>query len=391
MDSEALPVLEKPYLTRVTEWLRTQRELEATGRKKKPRGRLVARQRQERTFRSLTRAWRRLSAEERQARENDFILRSEAVAWSLNLDKETERLIRKVERPANCLANKIQRLAKATTGAKLPIMLVLEETEEGRLHAHGVVILENWARDTVRSFIDLLKRAGGQIGGARQVALRRLFSAKGWRNYITKVMPRTIANLGSNSVTYTSREITCLAREDYTRELERQKAVRSRRAAARKRQSTVLTGSQISYISLTGARARRVRGAIKRPICGSRDPEIALSARRYRTERLHDLLRSRRRHSAQQRLPRFGSRPTYRDLSTSGGYDQKAKEWLEARMPRGEPPKTSQSYDRLSPTSDDLLRETYSPVALESTTTSRMIVLPHTRSRVGHPRTSSPS
>ena len=228
-------VLERPCIVRVADWLRTQRELEATGRKKKPRGRLVARQRRETAFRNLTRGWRRLSSEERQARENDFILRSEGIAWSLNFDEQTEGLIRKDKRPANCLANKIQRLAKTMTGAKVPIVLVLEETEEGRLHAHGVAILENWNKDTLTAFMDLLRRAGGRIGGARQVALRKLFSATGWRDYITKVMPRTIANLGSHCVTYTSREITSLAREDYTRELERQKTVRRRRAAARGR------------------------------------------------------------------------------------------------------------------------------------------------------------
>ena len=245
----------------------------------------MARQRRETAFRTLNKDWRRLSSDERQARENDFILRSEGIAWSLNLDEKTERLIRSEKRPANCLANKIQRLAKRMSGAKIPIMLVLEETEEGRLHAHGVAILENWTRETVSVFMDLLRRAGGRIDGARQVALRKLFSAAGWRDYITKVMPRTIASLGSHCVTYTSREITSLEREDYTREFERQKAVRRRRAAARGSQSKAASASPVSCPSTTGARERQVRVAILRPISWNRLPAGAFADQRLGTGR----------------------------------------------------------------------------------------------------------
>lgn len=344
-------VLERPYIVRIADWLRTQRELEATGRKKKPRGRLVARQRRDTAFRTLNKDWRRLSSDERQARENDFILRSEGIAWSLNLDEKTERLIRSDKRPANCLANKIQRLAKTITGAKVPIMLVLEETEEGRLHAHGVAILEKWTRETVSVFMDLLRRAGGRIGGARQVALRRLFSATGWRDYITKVMPRTIASLGSHCVAYTSREITSLAREDYTREFERQKAVRRRRAVARGSQSKAASASSVSCPSTTGARERQVRGAILRPISWNRLPAGAFADRRVATGRRRPQ-RPGRRHTGSHRPPQVGARPGCR--RSPAHWSRKLVECAERHC---EPAVKTPSYNRSPPTSDDRLRE----------------------------------
>lgn len=173
-----------------------------------------------------TKAWARLSSDDRQRRTLDFAFRSESLAFSLNLTPKKQAQLRKADRPAKRLADEIQRACRRELDRAVPISLALEVTATGRLHAHGIVTLE---RREGTAFTKALKSAGGQVlgsGAGRQTDLRRLWSATGWADYIAKAFDQTAAALGTDKIVYQCRATVAGSREEYEVSLVRQKALR---------------------------------------------------------------------------------------------------------------------------------------------------------------------
>ncbi|EJB03273.1 hypothetical protein Rleg9DRAFT_2105 [Rhizobium leguminosarum bv. trifolii WSM597] len=173
-----------------------------------------------------TKAWLRLSADDRERRVLDFAFRSESFSWTLNLTPKKQAQLRKRGRPANYLADAINRACKRELGRSVPISLALEVTSTGRLHAHGIVTLE---RGEWKAFREALKSAGGKVegrGAGRQTDTRKLWNATGWANYIAKDFDRTAEALGTEKVFYQCNATRAGARQEYEASLARQKALR---------------------------------------------------------------------------------------------------------------------------------------------------------------------
>ncbi|WP_206366633.1 hypothetical protein, partial [Shinella zoogloeoides] len=174
-----------------------------------------------------TKAWARLSSDDRQRHTLDFAFRSESLAWTLNFTPKQEARLRKSKRPVkNALADAINRACKRELGYAPPISLALEVTPGGRLHAHGIVTL---GRRQGAAFCRALKSAGGKVhgcGAGRQTDIRRLWSAAGWAAYIAKAFDQTAAALGTDKIVYQCRATVAGARAEYEASLRRQKAHR---------------------------------------------------------------------------------------------------------------------------------------------------------------------
>ncbi|RFB95354.1 hypothetical protein B5K11_10495 [Rhizobium leguminosarum bv. trifolii] len=188
-----------------------------------------------------TKAWLRLSADDRERRVLDFAFRSESVSWTLNLTPKKQAQLRKSDRPAKLLADAINRACKRELGRSVPLSLALEVTSAGRLHAHGVATLE---RGEGKDFRAALKSAGGKVegsGAGRQTDIRKLWSATGWADYIAKAFDRTAEALGTDKVFYQCNATRAGAREEYEAGLARQKA--HRRPTSAKKAPASLTHS----------------------------------------------------------------------------------------------------------------------------------------------------
>jgi len=123
----------------------------------------------------------------------------------------------------------INRHCRKELGYLLPLVFTFEFSPTGRLHVHGFAVLPDWEQDTIRKFRLAMKKAGGKIeglGSGRQIDAGPLYDWKGWQGYRLKDAPRTVATLGTDKISYCSRELTRAAREAYEAELARQKAAR---------------------------------------------------------------------------------------------------------------------------------------------------------------------
>lgn len=182
-----------------------------------------------------TKAWTRLSSEDRERRVLDYALRSESMAFSLNLTVTKQTQLRKSDRPAKALADAIVRRCRTLLGRAVPISLALEVTSTGRLHAHGIATLE---RGEARGFHEALRSAGGNMergGLARQTDIRKLWSATGWTAYIAKDFERTVVALGTDKIIYQCHATRAGARDEYDASLARQKASRRSKRASKSR------------------------------------------------------------------------------------------------------------------------------------------------------------
>lgn len=182
--------------------------------------------------RTLTVAWDRLSSEEKFREKFRHAELCEATAFSLNLNKRREAKLLQSDDPANALAKEINRYCRKELGYLLPLVFTFEFSPSGRLHVHGFAVLPDWEPDTIRNFRLALKKAGGKIeglGSGRQIHAGPLYDWKGWQGYRLKDAARTIATLGTDKISYCSRELTRAAREAYEAELTRQKAARRAR------------------------------------------------------------------------------------------------------------------------------------------------------------------
>jgi hypothetical protein len=116
----------------------------------------------------------------------------ETLAFSLNLGTALlDSLTPGSTAARNTVRNRIARALKAKVGRKVPFVVVLEQTADGRLHAHGVVQV---SRDEQRQTDSALKLAGGAWTAARgethQLRLTPVWGSCGWWDYVMKRVRR---------------------------------------------------------------------------------------------------------------------------------------------------------------------------------------------------------
>jgi hypothetical protein len=112
----------------------------------------------------------------------------ETLAFSLNLGtKFLDTLTAGSPSARDKVRNRIARTLKAKLGRKVAFIVVLEETHQGRLHAHGIV---QATRDEQSKVDEALRAAGGKWtaahGEERQLHLTPVWGAHGWWKYVLK-------------------------------------------------------------------------------------------------------------------------------------------------------------------------------------------------------------
>ena len=111
---------------------------------------------------------------------------------------------------------------KAEIGKVLPFALQLEISPTGRLHAHGVVCLDQMTTAELDALKRALATAGGKIkchAGSRQMKVAELYDAVGWTAYFSKTLSGTVKTLGTGKITAVSSSLRALAEQDWTARL----------------------------------------------------------------------------------------------------------------------------------------------------------------------------
>lgn len=140
-------------------------------------------------------------------------------AITLNLSQAREEALRASRDPAGLLATYINRAMKVELGKVLPFAVQLEISPAGRLHAHGVVCLDQATMVELDALKRALATAGGKIkghAGSRQVKVAELYDADGWTAYFSKTRSGTVTALGTDKVGMVSSSLRALAEQDWT-------------------------------------------------------------------------------------------------------------------------------------------------------------------------------
>ncbi|MER2249497.1 hypothetical protein ABS772_06160 [Methylorubrum podarium] len=107
-------------------------------------------------------------------------LRGQPFAWTLNLSPDVEQAANDNERgPLDYVSRRVRRhldREPMLQGAALPLWIVIETTDSGRLHLHGAIFLDN------SEFAPAIRRALSRAGGA--------WDAKAGEEYQTDLAPQ---------------------------------------------------------------------------------------------------------------------------------------------------------------------------------------------------------
>jgi hypothetical protein len=180
----------------------------------KPRGRHAHR------FSFPTKPFRKLSDDERTDAINGYIALSPALAFTLHFDTKRHDALKVSTDPVKMLADEINRLARKVLGDTIPFMFVLEVSPAGRLHAHGVIMIDPTDKQRLAMFRQVMKQAAGVIlGGAAdfQLATRKVAGTFWTGVYCIKDMEHTRHVLRLDKITYTSRKLTADTRAYHDR------------------------------------------------------------------------------------------------------------------------------------------------------------------------------
>lgn len=187
----------------------------------KPRGWRAAKAKanKERFENLYSRKWVNLDRDEKLQQVFHSGLMSEAVAFSLNFSSaRLERLMTSAD-PARVLSQELNRAARVCFGSIIPVAFAFDVSPDGdRLHIHGIAITPDFENETVNRLRQMLKRAGGVVhglGGGRQCSIDVYHNAEGWRGYLLKDQARTVKVLGTEKITFVSRELTQIAQREH--------------------------------------------------------------------------------------------------------------------------------------------------------------------------------
>ncbi|WP_417414176.1 hypothetical protein [Hoeflea sp.] len=139
-----------------------------------------------------------------------------AKAFTLNLSPRCEQTLRDHQNPTRLLSLYLRREMQQFVGQVLPYSFCLEVSPEGRLHVHGVIVLDSDDKEHVKVVKRALARAGGPLpgrAGSRQVCFRVLKPALGWTDYILKGVKRTRKVLETEKTIFISRELLLITRD----------------------------------------------------------------------------------------------------------------------------------------------------------------------------------
>jgi hypothetical protein len=114
------------------------------------------------------------------------------LAFSLNLRDDVERSASRASDPVAFLAKRFSRALRAAGLAGLPFSFQTEQTGQGRLHLHGVVLVGDADPAMVKA---TFAQAGGKKKGraaSTQVKFDLLFDGGGWAGYCLKSARRVV-------------------------------------------------------------------------------------------------------------------------------------------------------------------------------------------------------
>lgn len=165
--------------------------------------------------------WRDLWAHER------FIRACEAAAdqpfartFTLNFSPAREAALQDHAAPDDVLRRSIAKELKALFGRSLPFAFCFDTNDEGRLHAHGIILPgqlgEMQATDAALS--QALARSGGKVkgkSGSRQVSIGVLADGLGWAAYALRNRQKVFQQLPVKKLTFVSDELTRIAKSHH--------------------------------------------------------------------------------------------------------------------------------------------------------------------------------
>lgn len=173
-----------------------------------------------------------LSASDRHDAIHLYVSLSEALAFSLHFDQVHLSRLQASGDPVRCLSDAINRLARKVFGSTVPMTFVFEFSEAGTLHVHGAAILQHSDKEVRVTFRQVLKRAAGVIHGeaaAFQLETKPLRDLH-WNRYCEKDMSRTRDLLGTDKISFVSRELLTGARAYHDHRRALHKAARGRQS-----------------------------------------------------------------------------------------------------------------------------------------------------------------
>ena len=133
--------------------------------------------------------WRSLSEPDLYALACETIDEHPSVAFSLNLSDKVIIHAQKHDDPAGYLKERINRSFRKAGLEKSPFVFTFEYTGSGRLHVHGMLILQDRSPEDVHS---ALKAAGGALASkGRQLSLKNVNNAGGFLSYSHKTLDQT--------------------------------------------------------------------------------------------------------------------------------------------------------------------------------------------------------
>lgn len=141
------------------------------------------------------------------------------VAITCNLSPARERALLNSKSPVETLSAMISRWLKRLLGFVPPYAFQFEFNHLGRLHIHGVVLLDRADEAELGKLKEALAAGCGKIDGkpgSRQLKLAELYNADGWTGYFSKTVTGTVKRLGVERVTFMSDGLRRFAREDWT-------------------------------------------------------------------------------------------------------------------------------------------------------------------------------
>jgi hypothetical protein len=200
----------------------------------KPRGWRAAKAKAEKErFEALySRQWLGLGRDEKLQQVFHFGLMSEGVAFSLNFSAARLKRLMTSPDPARLLSQEMNRAARVCFGSIILLAFSFDVSPDGdRLHVHGIAIVPDFRNETLNRLRQMLKRAGGVVhglGAGRQCSVDVYHHAEGWRGYLIKDQERTVEAIGTEKITFVSRELKQIAAREHN-------AMRAKTKARRKR------------------------------------------------------------------------------------------------------------------------------------------------------------
>lgn len=123
-------------------------------------------------------------------------------AFSLNLSSDVEAAALKTPLKAKIyMHDRIKKAFKRYFGIDVDFAFVLEFTPAGRLHIHGIIVVD---QEHKKLATQALMEAGGKWDAAHpefQADVRKLWCGDGWANYVDKTSSRTRKILGLKDTT----------------------------------------------------------------------------------------------------------------------------------------------------------------------------------------------